>query len=126
VGIKLNSFLNSVLVGDEWSTSRLGLFILTERVPFRYWRRGWVDFGGWLEALDKRQISYACQEPNHNSSPFRAVVWSLYQTRWITNNALGRTRKVRSWSNPRCYPGDFLKELWDIMHNVWGQPFSRQ
>jgi len=72
VGIKLNSFLTSALVGDEWSTSRLGLFMLTERVPFRYWRGGWVDFGAWLDALDKRQISYACQEPNHSSSPFSA------------------------------------------------------
>ena len=80
VGIKLNWFLTSALVGDEWSTSRLGLFILTKWVLFRHWRGGWEDFGAWPHALDKRQISYSCQEPNHNSSPLRPVAWSLPNT----------------------------------------------
>jgi hypothetical protein len=43
VEIWLHMFLNSVLHGDEWSTSRTGRFTFRERAPGTRWTRGYVD-----------------------------------------------------------------------------------
>jgi hypothetical protein len=42
VGVEIQVFLNSALVGGEWSASRPGRFTPGEREPGTHWIGGWV------------------------------------------------------------------------------------
>jgi hypothetical protein len=50
---KVHIFLNSALLGDEWSASRPGRFIPGERVPADQWIGGWVDPKSCLDDVEK-------------------------------------------------------------------------
>jgi hypothetical protein len=49
----IHIFLTSALVGGEWSASRPGRFIPTERVPGTHWIGGWVDPRAGLDDVEK-------------------------------------------------------------------------
>jgi hypothetical protein len=46
-------FLTSVLVGDEWSTSRPGRFIPEEKAPGTHWIGDWVDPRAGLDDMER-------------------------------------------------------------------------
>jgi hypothetical protein len=45
-------FLTSKPDAGDWSTSRLGRFILAERIPGNHWIGGWVGPGNRLDAVE--------------------------------------------------------------------------
>jgi hypothetical protein len=53
VDIQTHVFLASVLVGDEWSASRPGLFILGEKASGTHWLGGWVCPRAGLDYVEK-------------------------------------------------------------------------
>jgi hypothetical protein len=52
----IHVFLNSALVGSEWSSSCPGRFTLGERAPGIHWIEGWVGPGTGLDDVEKRKI----------------------------------------------------------------------
>jgi hypothetical protein len=58
--------LNSTLDGGEWSASRPGRFIATERTAGTHWIGGWVGPRADLEAVLKRKLPRA---PAENRTP---------------------------------------------------------
>jgi hypothetical protein len=49
-------FLDSALVGGDWSTSRPGRITPGERAPDTHWIGGWVDLRADLDYLEKRKF----------------------------------------------------------------------
>jgi hypothetical protein len=49
-------FLASVLVGGEWSASRLGRFTPGETAPGTHWIGGWVDPRAGLDDVEKTKF----------------------------------------------------------------------
>jgi hypothetical protein len=43
MGVQTHVFLNSALVGGEWSASSPGRFTPGERAPSIHWIGGWMD-----------------------------------------------------------------------------------
>jgi hypothetical protein len=64
--VQIQVFLTSVLVGGEWSASRLGRFTPEERAPGTHWIGGWVDLRARLEAVKKRKFLIL---PGHEVRP---------------------------------------------------------
>jgi hypothetical protein len=56
VDILIHVFLISVIVGDEWSVSRLGHFNPEEITPVTRWKGGWMGAGTGLEDVEKRKF----------------------------------------------------------------------
>jgi hypothetical protein len=52
----MHVFLTSVLVGGDWSASRLGGFTPGKRAPGTHWIGAWVDPRTGLDNLGKRKI----------------------------------------------------------------------
>jgi hypothetical protein len=56
------AFLTSALGGGEWSSSRLGRFILRERAPGTHWIGGWADPRASLDVVVKGIIPISCRD----------------------------------------------------------------
>jgi hypothetical protein len=56
VDVYIHIFLNSALVGAEWSTSRPGRLTPVERSCGTHWIGGWVDLRAGLDDLKKRKF----------------------------------------------------------------------
>jgi hypothetical protein len=56
--------LTSALDGGEWSASRPGRFISSERAPSTHWVGGWVGPKAGLDTVSKRKIPNPRQESN--------------------------------------------------------------
>jgi hypothetical protein len=52
VDVQIHIFLTSVLVGGEWSASRLGRFTPEERAPSTHWIGGWVGLRAGLDDME--------------------------------------------------------------------------
>jgi len=80
--VQLHPFLNSVLVGDEWSASCPSHFTPRERAPSTHWIRGWVIPGASLgmEANRKSPCPCSCSlvktEWGKKKLPIRTVATS--------------------------------------------------
>jgi hypothetical protein len=74
--------LISALDGGEWSASRPGRFIPTERVPGTPWLGGWVGPRAVLDAVVKRKIPI----PRRESNPRTPIIQPAAQryTDWAT------------------------------------------
>jgi hypothetical protein len=53
---QINILLTSVLVGGEWSASRLSRFTPGERAPGTHWIGGWLDSIASLHEVEKRKF----------------------------------------------------------------------
>jgi hypothetical protein len=63
---EIHVFLNSTLVGDEFSASHFGRFTSKERVPSTYWTGGWVGPRAGLDEMERgNSLSYR----DSNSDP---------------------------------------------------------
>jgi hypothetical protein len=56
VDVYVNIFLNSAVVGGEWSDSRPGCFTPAERTPGAHWVGGWVNPRVGLDDGEKRKF----------------------------------------------------------------------
>jgi hypothetical protein len=56
VDVYIHVFLNSVLVGVEWSDSHPCRFAPEERVPGTHWIGGWVGPRAGLDDAEKRKF----------------------------------------------------------------------
>jgi hypothetical protein len=56
VHIWIQVFLNSALVGGEWSASRPDCFTPGERAPSTHWIGGWVGSRTGLDDIEKREF----------------------------------------------------------------------
>jgi hypothetical protein len=52
VDVQIHIFLTTVLIGGEWSASRLCRFTPRERVPGTHWIGGWAGQRGEEKILD--------------------------------------------------------------------------
>jgi hypothetical protein len=55
-------FLTSALDGGQWSASHIRCFVPKERIPSIQCIGGWVAPSSDLDDLEKREISYPCQD----------------------------------------------------------------
>jgi hypothetical protein len=72
----IHVFLNSALVGGEWSASGPGRFTPGETAPGTHWKGGWAGPRTGLDAAEKREMSFSCREQNPgcqalDPSPYR-------------------------------------------------------
>jgi hypothetical protein len=85
----ISPFSTSVLDDDEWSSSRYDHFTTEEWAPGIHRIGCWVDPRADLNTIEKRKMSFPCQELNHG----QARSLSLYRL---------------------SYPGSYLKAGADI------------
>lgn len=74
----LLSFLASALDGSEWSASYLSCFTHWRNSPDYPLYRGQADPTASSDILEKRKISFPCQESNRNSSVIHRINYTLY------------------------------------------------
>jgi hypothetical protein len=66
VEVQIHVFLNSALVGGEWSVSRRGRFTQGEEAPGTHWIGGWMDPRAGLDDEERRKYYFY---RNSNSDP---------------------------------------------------------
>jgi hypothetical protein len=64
VEVQLHASLTSALNGGEWSASRPGRFIPSERARGTQWIGGWVGSRAFLDAVVRRKIPSLRRESN--------------------------------------------------------------
>jgi hypothetical protein len=94
-------FLNSTLLGDEWSASRSGRFAPRERVLGTHWIGSWVVPRAGLDDVDGRKFLIL---PGLKLRPFSrpARSQSLHRLRYqtslkMTNKSTVRVQELRQW-----------------------------
>jgi hypothetical protein len=75
VEIQLHPFSTSALDGGEWSASRPCRFTQDELAPGTHWIGGWLGPRTGLEAMEKKEITWPCQESNHDSKII--IFWDI-------------------------------------------------
>jgi hypothetical protein len=78
VDAEIHAFLTLVLAGGEWSASRSGYFIPSERAPGTHPMGDWVGLRAHLDNVKIKCLTLPGLEPRPLGRPTRSqLVWSL-------------------------------------------------
>jgi hypothetical protein len=80
VEVLLYLFLTSALYGGEWSASRSGRLLLSEKSPEIHCVGGWMSLTAGLDVLDTRKISFPLPAPSLLTVPTELSL--LFSKEW--------------------------------------------